>query len=124
MGVSAVPCAFAEKGSRGAGGRAVQPHEFRGQFLEGQITARGRTRGGCDKVVETIAHNPKQVREQFGRSVGIGSTFYFFLRGTGRVVSVSDDSIGLSLENTGDTVDISVPLGPCSATPCAMAPVF
>lgn len=64
------------------------------------------------KVVKTIANNPKKVRTEFGRSVGIGSTYYLFLRGMGRVVSVSDDSIGLSLENTGDSVDISVPLGP------------
>jgi len=63
------------------------------------------------KVLEAIALNPQKAREQFGRSVEIGSTYYYFLRGGGRVVSVSDDGIGISLKQEGNSVDIFVPLG-------------
>jgi predicted lipoprotein len=63
------------------------------------------------KVLEAISLNPQKAREQFGRSVEIGSTYYFFLRGTGRVVSVSDDSIGISLNQDGNSADIAIPLG-------------
>jgi predicted lipoprotein len=64
------------------------------------------------EVVKAIAVSPQKAHEQFGRSVGVSSSYFFFLSGTGRVVSVSDDSIGLSLNNEGNAVDISVPLGP------------
>jgi predicted lipoprotein len=63
------------------------------------------------KIVVAIALNPQKAREQYGRSVEIGSTYYFFLRGTGRVVSVSDDSIGISVKQEGNSADVSVPLG-------------
>jgi predicted lipoprotein len=66
----------------------------------------------ADKLVAAIAAGPQQAHQQFGRSVGISSTYYFFLRGTGRIVGVSADSIDLSLKDEGDAVDISVPLGP------------
>jgi len=63
------------------------------------------------KVLDVVATNPQKVREQFGRTVGVSSSYFLFLRGSGRVVSVDDDSIGLSLKPTGNAVDISVPLG-------------
>lgn len=81
-------------------------------FWAGKLLPATKHAAEATKVVETITHDPKKVRTEFGRSVGIGSTYFLFLRGIGRVVSVSDESIGLSLENTGDTEDISVALGP------------
>ena len=88
------------------------PTNFVAKFWQDELLSATKHAADAAKVVETIAGNPKQVRKEFGRSVGIGSTYYLFLRGTGRIVSVSEDSIGLSLENTGDTVDVSVALGP------------
>ena len=63
------------------------------------------------KVLAAIAASPAQAREQFGRTVGISSSYCYFLRGSGRVVSVSEDSIGLAVNNAGDVADVSVPLG-------------
>jgi predicted lipoprotein len=65
----------------------------------------------ASKVLEAIEADPAKAREQFGRSVGISSSFYFFLRGAGRIVRVTEDEIGLSLRSEGDAVDISIPLG-------------
>jgi predicted lipoprotein len=58
-----------------------------------------------------LAAGPQKAHEQFGRSVGISTSYYFFLRGTGRVVSVNDDAVGLSVQEEGNTVDVLVPLG-------------
>ena len=93
-------------------GAQFNPTNFVAGFWSDKLLPATGHAAEASRIVETIAHSPKQVRKEFGRSVGIGSTYYLFLRGTGRVVSVSDDSIGLSLENRGDTVDISVALGP------------
>jgi predicted lipoprotein len=62
-------------------------------------------------VVQAIATDPKSVRARFGRTVGVSSSYFLFLRGSGRVVTANADSIGLSLEPSGDEPDIVVPLG-------------
>ena len=59
-----------------------------------------------------IVTAPKQIREKFGRTVGVSSSYFLFLRGAGRVISVDSDNIGLSLTNEGDEADLLVPLGP------------
>src|ERR1700722_982367 len=53
------------------------------------------------QVLAAIAVSPQKAHEQFGRSVGISTSYYFFLHGSGRVVSVSDDSVGLALKSEG-----------------------
>jgi predicted lipoprotein len=63
------------------------------------------------KVLDAIAVEPRKVREQFGRTVGVSSSYFLFVRGAGRVVNVSEDSIGLAVRSTGEVADISVPLG-------------
>jgi predicted lipoprotein len=63
------------------------------------------------KVLEAINAAPGTVREQFGRTVGVSSAYFLFVRGVGRVVSVSEDDIGLAVNTEGDTADVSVPLG-------------
>lgn len=62
-------------------------------------------------VLEKINSDPKTVREQFGRTVGVGSSYYLFLRGDARVVSADENSIGLSLKPVGDEAQIVVELG-------------
>ena len=65
----------------------------------------------AEAVLDRLAADPKSVREQFGRTVGVGSSYYLFLRGGGRVVSVEDDVIGLSLEPDSDEPQIVIELG-------------
>jgi len=62
-------------------------------------------------VLDRIASDPKSVRDQFGRTVGVGNSYYLFLRGAGRVVSADGDSIGLSMESDGNAAEIVIPLG-------------
>ena len=85
--------------------------DFVGQFWNDQLLKATDRAADIEKVLAAIAASPQKAHEQFGRSVGISSSYYFFLRGTGRVVSVSDDTIGLSLKSEGNDVDVSVPLG-------------
>ena len=63
------------------------------------------------KVLAAIASEPEKVREQFGRTVGVSSSYFLFVRGAGRVLSVSADSIDLAVRSTGAVADVSVPLG-------------
>jgi predicted lipoprotein len=63
------------------------------------------------KVLEVIATAPQKVREKFGRTVGVSSSYFLFVQGAGRVVRASEDDIGLAVNSAGDTVDVSIPLG-------------
>jgi predicted lipoprotein len=63
------------------------------------------------KVLTVIAESPGKVREQFGRTVGISSSYGIFVRGNGRVVSVSDDAVGLAVNSKDDVADVTIPLG-------------
>lgn len=62
-------------------------------------------------VLEIISSDPKSVRERFGRTVGVSSSYYLFLRGGGRVVSADENAIGLSLSPDGDEAQIVIELG-------------
>lgn len=92
-------------------GATFNPKNFVEQFWTEKLLPGGAQAADAEKVLATIESSPEKVREQFGRTLGISSTYCLFLRGSGRVVSMSDDSIGLSLKSEGDTVDISLPLG-------------
>lgn len=63
------------------------------------------------QVLEAIGARPEKVREQFGRTEGVSSSYFLFVRGAGRVVGADEDSIGLTLRAEGEAADIVVPLG-------------
>jgi predicted lipoprotein len=62
-------------------------------------------------VLDRIAVDPGSVPNEFGRTVGVSSSYFLFVRGVGRVVDADDDSIGLSLRPGSDEVHIVIPLG-------------
>ena len=49
-------------------------------------------------LLAEIRTNPKAAREKHGRSAGLGTTYYYFLTGEGRVVAVDPRGISLSLD--------------------------
>jgi predicted lipoprotein len=85
--------------------------DFAGKFWTGTLLPAAEQAADAARVLEEIATNPKSVREQFGRTVGVGSSYYLFLRGEGRVVSTDDDAIGLSLKPGADEPQIVIELG-------------
>jgi len=62
-------------------------------------------------VVERIAVDPHAVREHFGRTVGVGRSYFLFLRGRGPVVSADETCVGLRLTPDGDEAQILIELG-------------
>jgi predicted lipoprotein len=93
-----------------AGARFSAP-DFVDKFWNGRLLKSLEQAADAGKVLAAIAAGPQKAHEQFGRSVGISSSYYFFLRGSGRVVSVDDTDIGLSLKAEGNDADVLVPLG-------------
>jgi predicted lipoprotein len=93
-----------------AGARFNAP-VFAEQFWNERLLPSLDQAADAEKVLAALADGPKRAREQFGRTVGISSSFYLFVRGTGRVVTVDEEQIGLSLKTGGEDVDIVVLVG-------------
>jgi predicted lipoprotein len=80
-------------------------------FWRERLTPAFAEAADATKLLTLLAESPQKVRAQFGRTVGISSSYFLFVRGTGRVVSMSGDSIGLAVNSAGDAVDVFIPLG-------------
>jgi len=85
--------------------------DFVGRFWGEKLLPATEQAAEVTQVLAAVANSPGQVREQFGRTVGVSSSYFLFVRGAGRVVSVTEDSIGLAVKPGGDGEEVVVPLG-------------
>jgi predicted lipoprotein len=93
-----------------AGGK-FDAADFAARFWSGTLLPAVDQAADAAAVLDRIATDPKSVRQQFGRTVGVGSSYYLFLRGDGRVVSLDEENLGLSLKPDGNEAQIVIPLG-------------
>jgi predicted lipoprotein len=63
----------------------------------------------ADKLIEAIQSNPATARTNFSLNAG-ASTYYYFLTGTGRVTTVTDDEISLSITSTNPVISLQTGL--------------
>lgn len=62
-------------------------------------------------VLTALRENPKQAGTQFGRTVGLGRSTLYFVRGNGTVVSVNNKQIGVSLAGAARDSDVALMTG-------------
>lgn len=91
--------------------RQFNPAEFAATFWSGKLLPATEQAAEAATVLEKINSDPQAVRKQFGRTVGVGSSYFLFLRGAGRIVSVDADSVGLSLKPQGSEPEVVIELG-------------
>jgi predicted lipoprotein len=60
----------------------------------------------AEELIAAIDRNREAARQRYGRSVGLGSVYYYFVKGTGRVISVEKHSIGMSFQVSLETGNI------------------
>ncbi|QDT03690.1 hypothetical protein K227x_20740 [Rubripirellula lacrimiformis] len=63
------------------------------------------------ELVSIIQQDHHSARKTHGHSVGLGSTYYYFIAGTGNVVSVDKNSIGLSLQEDQTQIPLVLETG-------------
>lgn len=61
-------------------------------------------------LLAALAKDPVAARKQHGRTLGIGGATMFLVRGSGKVVEISDDAIVMALDGTDAKVSLSVGL--------------
>lgn len=85
--------------------------DFARRFWQEQLLPAADQATDATAIWERITANSTSVREQFGRTVGVGNSYFLFLRGDGRVVSADQNRVGLSLQPAGDEPQIVIELG-------------
>jgi predicted lipoprotein len=92
-------------------GAEFNPTNFATAFWNDKLLKSLERAADAGQVLAALASDPQKARTQFGRTLGISSSTLFFLRGTGRVVSVTKKGVALTLKDDGDTADILLPTG-------------
>jgi predicted lipoprotein len=87
------------------------PTNFAAAFWNDKLLKSLDRAADAGQVLTALAADPQKARTQFGRTLGISSSTLFFLRGTGRIVSVTKKGVALTLKDDGDTADILLPTG-------------
>jgi predicted lipoprotein len=62
-------------------------------------------------VLAALRENPKLAGTQFGRTVGLGRSTLYFVRGIGTIVSVDKRQIGVSLAGSAGEADVALETG-------------
>lgn len=88
-----------------------KPATFVEKFWTEQLLPASGKAADALEVLALIAENPEKVRGQFGRTAGISSSYGIHIRGRGRVVSVSEDAVGLAVLSKDGVADVTIPLG-------------
>jgi predicted lipoprotein len=65
----------------------------------------------ADVLLAAIQSDPAAAKKKFSRQVGLTETYFYFLSGTGRVVSVSDEEISLAVTPGITNAEISLQAG-------------
>ena len=63
------------------------------------------------ELVAAVQEDRESARRKHGRSVGLGGVYTYFVKGTGRVVSVEKDAVSLALDDGQSQVQVSLQAG-------------
>jgi predicted lipoprotein len=103
-----VPFAQTEKRTADA---SFDPVAFVDRFWNDRLITGAAGAVDAPELVAAIGRDRESARRTYGRSVGLGSVYYYFVKGTGRIVSVEKDSVGLSLGAEQPLVQVSLATG-------------
>ncbi len=81
------------------------------KFWAEKLLPAARKTVSADVLLAAIEENPASARTNYGHSPGLSDSYFYFLRGVGRVVSVSDDQIGLAIRPNSTRAEIVLETG-------------
>ena len=85
--------------------------QFADAFWTGQLLPALAKAVKADDLVAAIQANPAAAKKQFSRRLGLSEGYFYFLRGAGKVVAVSDDEILLAVTAGGTNAEVSLSAG-------------
>jgi len=99
----------AAKAAKAAG--KFDPAQFAETFWTKQLLPALDKTVKADVLLAAIQADPAAAKKKYSRSVGFSDTYFYFLSGTGRVVSVSDDEISLAITPGSTNAEVTLLAG-------------
>ncbi len=86
--------------------------EFAQSYWQDRLTPRLADAHDAATVLAALLANAQQAQSEFGRTVGLGRSTYFLLRGEGVIVSIEKNGIGVVLSDRAGEPDLLITTGP------------
>src|ERR1051326_1099572 len=80
---------------------AFDPAAFAQTFWQTKLLLAADRATEAGQLMAALDQDPKEARRRFGRSPGMTSTSYFFVKGSGVVNTIEKDGILVSLDDAG-----------------------
>src|SRR5215469_15131181 len=87
---------------------AFNATQFAENFWTKQLLPSLNKSARADILLAAIQSDPAAAKRKFSRSVGVSDAYFYFLSGSGRVISVSDDSISLAVTGGATNAEVSL----------------
>lgn len=107
-----VPLEQAKQESEAAEAESFEPTAFVDRFWVEQLIPAEVHAVDALELIATIREDHEAARKTHGRSVGLSSTYYYFVSGTGRVARVERNSVTLAIEQDADVAEVLLETGP------------
>jgi predicted lipoprotein len=65
----------------------------------------------ADELVSLIQTDPAAAKKKYSRSIGLSEGYFYFLRGEGKILSVSDDEVIIAVTGGGTRAEVSLQAG-------------
>ena len=92
-------------------GAAFDPVAYVDRFWAERLIPGAARAVDAAELVAAVQEDRESARRKHGRSVGLGGVYTYFVKGTGRVVSVEKDAVSLALDDGQSQVQVSLQAG-------------
>ena len=65
----------------------------------------------ADELLSAIQADPAAAKKKFSRSAGLSESYFYFLRGEGKIIFVSEDEVALAVTAGGTNAEVSLSTG-------------
>lgn len=100
-----------ESAKRKSENERFSPKDFVAQFWSERLLKSLDQAVDAGTLLSAIKHDPQNARRQYGRQMGLGNTYYYFVRGQARVAAIKPDAISLTLSGMASNPDVILLVG-------------
>jgi predicted lipoprotein len=90
---------------------AFDATEFAETFWTNQLLTSLDRAVPTGKILPAIQSDPAAAKKKFSRSVGLSDNYFYFLRGEGKIISVSDDEVSMAVTENSTNAEIVLETG-------------
>ena len=87
------------------------PAQFAEMFWTNQLLPSLDHTVKANALLAAIQSDPAAARKKFSRHIGLSDSYFYFVSGSGRVVSISDDEISLAITPGSTNAEVSLQAG-------------